>query len=128
MLAQPRHQPRIQVRIPGLGSLGVDVPGTPASVLIPRGTVLPNLLPTIMSSMTSATTERPHRWSQRLLFDLAAIVIILTGGCALVMNKPHSSGSPNLWDDSTHRLTDAQAMAQVVDTAKQIVASANLQG
>ncbi|MBS4728412.1 hypothetical protein MSM1_08705 [Mycobacterium sp. SM1] len=32
MLAQPRHQPRIEVRVPGLGSAGVDIPGTPASV------------------------------------------------------------------------------------------------
>jgi hypothetical protein len=32
MLAQPRHQPHPQVSIPGLGSVGVDIPGTPASV------------------------------------------------------------------------------------------------
>jgi hypothetical protein len=32
MLAQPRHQPRIQIDIPGLGSIGIELPGTPASI------------------------------------------------------------------------------------------------
>lgn len=40
----------------------------------------------------------------------------------------HSSGSPRPVDDSAHPLTDDQAMAQVVDPAKQIAAVANLQG
>ncbi|GAB7145150.1 hypothetical protein LRC484719_37490 [Mycobacterium riyadhense] len=45
-----------------------------------------------------------------------------------MMHKPHSSGSSNPWDDSAHPLTDDQAMAQVVEPAKQIVAAADLQG
>ncbi|BBX73272.1 hypothetical protein H7H78_05040 [Mycobacterium shinjukuense] len=32
MLAQPRHQPSVAIGLPGLGSLDVDIPGTPASV------------------------------------------------------------------------------------------------
>ncbi|MCV7121687.1 putative alpha/beta hydrolase [Mycobacterium lacus] len=32
MLAQPRHQPSVEINIPGLGSVSVDIPGTPASV------------------------------------------------------------------------------------------------
>jgi hypothetical protein len=32
MLAQPRHQPGVEINIPGLGSVDVDIPGTPASV------------------------------------------------------------------------------------------------
>ncbi len=43
------------------------------------------------------------------------------------MHKPHSAGSSNPWDDSAHPLTDDQAMAQVVEPAKQIVAAADLQ-
>lgn len=43
-------------------------------------------------------------------------------------HKPHAASSGNPVDDSAHPLTDDQAMAQVVDPAKQIVAAANLQG
>jgi hypothetical protein len=32
MLARARHQPRIHIGIPGLGSIGIDIPGTPASI------------------------------------------------------------------------------------------------
>ncbi|GAB7145148.1 alpha/beta hydrolase [Mycobacterium riyadhense] len=32
MLAQPRHQPSVKLNLPGLGSVGVDIPGTPASI------------------------------------------------------------------------------------------------
>lgn len=42
--------------------------------------------------------------------------------------KPDSTGSSHPVDDSAHPLTDDQAMAQVVDPAKQIAAVANLQG
>ena len=45
-----------------------------------------------------------------------------------MLPKPHSAGSSNPVDDSAHPLTDDQAMAQVVEPAKQIVAAANLQG
>jgi len=41
-----------------------------------------------------------------------------------VMNKPHSSGPSS----NPQPLTDDQAMAQVVEPAKQIVAAAGLQG
>jgi len=44
-----------------------------------------------------------------------------------VMHKPHSAGSANSVDDSAHPLTDDQAMAQVVQPAKEIVAAADLQ-
>jgi hypothetical protein len=45
-----------------------------------------------------------------------------------VLHKPHSAGSSNPVDDSAHPLTDDQAMAQVVELAKQIVAAADLRG
>jgi len=45
-----------------------------------------------------------------------------------VLHKPHSAGSSNPYEDSAHPLTDDQAMAQVVEPAKQIVAVADLQG
>ena len=45
-----------------------------------------------------------------------------------MLHKPHSAGSSNPVDDSAHPLTDDQAMAQVVEPAKQIVAAADLQG
>lgn len=32
MLAQPRHQPGVEIDIPGLGSVEIDIPGTPASI------------------------------------------------------------------------------------------------
>lgn len=44
-----------------------------------------------------------------------------------MMHKPHSAGSANSVDDSAHPLTDDQAMAQVVQPAKEIVAAADLQ-
>lgn len=44
-----------------------------------------------------------------------------------MMNKPHSPGASNTGDASPP-LTDDQAMAQVVEPAKQIVAAADLQG
>jgi hypothetical protein len=80
-----------------------------------------------MYSMTNTTTERQPRWPQRSLL-VVAVIVMLTGGCALVMNKPHPLGSSTPWDEPAHPLTDAQAMAQVVESAKQIVAGANLQG
>ena len=83
-----------------------------------------------MSSMTNTITERRHRWSRRALLAAVAVVamlIVLIGGCSLVMHKPHSAGSSNSVDDSAHPLTDDQAMAQVVQPAKEIVAAADLQ-
>jgi hypothetical protein len=78
--------------------------------------------------MTNTITERRRRWSRQAVLAVSVVVIMLLGGCALVMHKPHSSGSSNPWDDSAHPLTDDQAMAQVVEPAKQIVAAAGLQG
>ncbi len=59
---------------------------------------------------------------------MTVVAVMLLGGCELVMRKPHSAGSSNPWDDSAHPLTDDQAMAQVIDAAKQIVTAADLQG
>jgi hypothetical protein len=79
--------------------------------------------------MTNTITERSHQWSRQARLAVAVTVVMLVGGCALVMSKPHSSGSStNPWDDSAHPLTDDQTRAQVVEPAKQIVAAADLQG
>lgn len=78
-----------------------------------------------MFSMPHSTADRRLRLTRQAL--LAAAVVPLLAGCALVMHKPHSAGSSNPWDDSAHPLTDDQAMAQVVEPAKQIVAAADLQ-
>ena len=75
--------------------------------------------------MTNTITER--RRSRRALVAAVAAVVMLIGGCSLVMHKPHSAGSSNSVDDSAHPLTDDQAMAQVVQPAKEIVAAAELQ-
>jgi hypothetical protein len=46
-----------------------------------------------------------------------------------VIHQPHSAGpSSNPSDDSAHPLSDEQAMAQVVEPAKLLVAAANLDG
>jgi hypothetical protein len=79
--------------------------------------------------MTNTITERSHQWSQQARLAVAVIVVMLVGGCALVMSKPHSSGSStNPWDDSAHPLTDDQTRAQVIEPAKQIVTAADLEG
>lgn len=79
--------------------------------------------------MPNTTTEPPKGWAQKTGLAALAIIVMLLGGCALVMNKPHTSGpSTNPFDDSAHPLTDDQTMAQVLEPAKQIVAISNLQG
>ncbi|TAM72040.1 hypothetical protein [Mycobacterium sp.] len=79
--------------------------------------------------MPNIITRRPPLFTRQALLAVLAVVVMLLGGCALVMNKPHSSGpSTNPFDDSAHPLTDDQAMAQVMGPAKQLVAVANLQG
>lgn len=93
--------------------------------LTQSGAALRDLSPTTMFSMPHSTADRRLRLTRQAL--LAAAVVPLLAGCALVMHKPHSAGSSNPWDDSAHPLTDDQAMAQVVEPAKQIVAAADLQ-
>lgn len=93
--------------------------------LTQSGAALRDLSPTTMFSMPHSTADRRLRLTRQAL--LAAAVAPLLAGCALVMHKPHSAGSSNPWDDSAHPLTDDQAMAQVVEPAKQIVAAADLQ-
>jgi hypothetical protein len=78
-----------------------------------------------MSSTITTITERRQCWSRQARRAAAVIVVLLLGGCALVLRKPHSTG-PNPYDDSAHPLTDDQAMAQVVQSAKQIAAAAGL--
>jgi hypothetical protein len=78
--------------------------------------------------MPNTITEQRHLWSRQALLAVVVVVVMLSGGCALVLDKPHSAGSSNPPDDSTQPLTDDQAMAQVVDPAKQIVSVADLQG
>ena len=78
--------------------------------------------------MSSTITERRHRWSRQALPAAVVVIVMLLGGCALVLHKPHSAGSSNPYEDSAHPLTDDQAMAQVVEPAKQIVAVADLPG
>jgi hypothetical protein len=77
--------------------------------------------------MPNTITNGPHPWARQARLAALVVVILLLGGCSLVFNKPHSAGSTNPSDDSAHPLTDDQAMAQVVEPAKQIVAAANLQ-
>lgn len=89
--------------------------------LTQSGAALRDLSPTTMFSMPHSTADRRLRLTRQAL--LAAAVVPLLAGCALVMHKPHSAGSSNPWDDSAHPLTDDQAMAQVVEPAKQIVAA-----
>jgi hypothetical protein len=78
--------------------------------------------------MTNTTTEARHLWARQLRLAAIVIVVMLLGGCALVFPKPHSSGSPNPFDDSAHPMTDDQTKAQVIEPAKEIVAAASLQG
>jgi hypothetical protein len=82
----------------------------------------------IMSSMPNTITKRRRRWPRQALLAVVAVAVTLLGGCALVPHKPHSAGSANPYEDSAHPLTDDQAMAEVVEPAKQIVVAANLQG
>ncbi len=77
-----------------------------------------------MSSMPNTITER--RRSRRALPAALMIVAMLLGGCALVSDKSHSASPTNPFEDSAHPLSDEQAMAQVVEPAKQIVAAAGL--
>jgi hypothetical protein len=68
--------------------------------------------------------RRPHQ----LLIAVATLSTVLVGGCGLLPNTTHSSSpSSNPFDDSAHPLSDDQAMAQVVEPAKQIAAVADLQ-
>ncbi|OBH12070.1 hypothetical protein [Mycobacterium sp. E1747] len=79
--------------------------------------------------MASTIIEHRRRRSrQAALAALAAVLTLLIGGCGSVSPNQHSPGSSHPVDDSAHPLTDDQAMAQVVDPAKQIAAVANLQG
>jgi len=66
--------------------------------------------------MPKTITELPPRWPRLALLAVGVVGVMLLGGCALVLH------------DSAHPLTNDQAMAQVVDPAKQIVATADLQG
>jgi hypothetical protein len=77
--------------------------------------------------MPNTITNRPHPWARQARLAVILVVVLLLGGCSLVFNKPHSAGSANPYDDSAHPMTDDQAMAQVVEPAKRIVAAANLQ-
>jgi hypothetical protein len=77
--------------------------------------------------MPNTITNGPHPWARQARLAALVVVVLLLGGCSLVFNKPHSAGSTNPSDDSAHPLSDDQAMAQVVEPAKQIVAAANLQ-
>jgi hypothetical protein len=78
--------------------------------------------------MPNTITERRHRWSPPAALAAIVLAATLSGGCAPVPHKPHAASSANPVDDSAHPLTDDQAMAQVVEPAKQIVAAADLQG
>jgi hypothetical protein len=73
----------------------------------------------IISSMPNTITKGRRRWPRQALLAAVAVAVILLGGCTRVTNA---------YEDSAHPLTDDQAMAQVVEPAKQIVAAANLQG
>jgi len=78
---------------------------------------------------TAATITEPRRQRpQQLLVLLATLMTVLLGGCALVNHETHPSGPSSNPFDSAHPLSDDQAMAQVVDPAKQIVAAADLDG
>jgi hypothetical protein len=77
--------------------------------------------------MPNTITNRPHPWARQARLAAILVVALLLGGCSLVFDKPHSAGSTNPSDDSARPLTDDQAMAQVVEPAKQIVAAADLQ-
>lgn len=75
--------------------------------------------------MPNTITERAPRPAVRAVLPaLIAATVVLAGGCALVMNKPHSPGA----SAAPSPLTDDQARAQVVEPAKRIVAAAGLQG
>lgn len=78
--------------------------------------------------MPNTITDRRPRWPRQVLLAVITVAVMLLGGYALVTHKPHSPGpSSNPFEDSAHPLTDDQAMAQVVDPAKQIAAAAGLQ-
>jgi hypothetical protein len=79
-----------------------------------------------MPTQPRTTTDRPQPWARQAWLAALVVVVPLLAGCSLVFDKPRSAGS-NPYDDSAHPLSDDQAMAQVVEPAKQIVAAANLQ-
>ena len=79
-----------------------------------------------MAAQPRTTTDRPQPWARQARLAALVVVVLLLAGCSLVFDKPRSAGS-NPYDDSAHPLSDDQAMAQVVEPAKQIVAAANLQ-
>lgn len=79
-----------------------------------------------MPAQPRTTTDRPQPWARQARLAALVVVVLLLAGCSLVFDKPRSAGS-NPYDDSAHPLSDDQAMAQVVEPAKQIVAAANLQ-
>jgi hypothetical protein len=81
------------------------------------------------------TTENghPRRWLR--IAAAGAFVAVTLGGCAVSFPDMHLPGHPasrpsssNSSDDSAHPLSDDQAMAQVVELAKQVVAAAKLDG
>jgi hypothetical protein len=85
--------------------------------------------------VTTTTENGDHRW-RRLVAAAAAAAVMLLGGCTVTfpgLHYPggHPSGHPsssNPFDDSARPLNDDQAMAQVIEPAKQIVAAAKLDG
>jgi hypothetical protein len=77
--------------------------------------------------MPNTIIKRPHRLSRHALLAAIVAVAMLSGGCSLMPHKPQSTSATNSVDDSAHPLTDDQAMAQVVEPAKQIVVAADLQ-
>ena len=82
--------------------------------------------------MPDITTERrpnitTERMRPRARMLLAALLVTLLGGCALVP-EPHSGGAASPFDDSAHPLNDDQTRDQVIDPAKEIVTAAALHG
>ncbi|MCV7196031.1 hypothetical protein [Mycobacterium angelicum] len=78
--------------------------------------------------MSNITTKRQRVWLRRARLAAAVVVVMVLGGCSLVLPKPHSSGSSNPFDDSAHPMNDDQTKAQLIEPAKQIVTAADLQG
>jgi hypothetical protein len=70
----PRHQPGVEVNIPGLGSVNVGMLYTSASI-DPEWDRPRDLRPIIMSLMTNTITERRHLWSRQA--PLAAVVVVV---------------------------------------------------